>query len=1101
MPQVIAPVIGSLTTKYIAGATGSAILGAIGGAVTTGFVAGSLSPNRKLLDFDIDIKSKSQGIQQTNIGQINFHNIIYGERIVGGTLINQNTTKSIKGEVFTGQENEYLHSYIAFCGHEIDSITKYYIDNEEVILDSDNYVYESSNTSFSLDDKYNKSFLWGGITQSSQVFKLYDGSQNELETVKITGVTPYFASPSTLVEYLDIRYMVDPAIVSDPTLDPYTNPLLTSGSELQVRGQTLTLLSDSVYKGNGVYRVQVSPQLPASNDIYSWYNGQSQGVDRYSPFGIIPISSGVQDIKSVGYIEHLTGQSSQNPTYRMAEGSGLGLNLDNLSAYDFANGLGLLYTRFRYHPETFNNFPNVTLKVKGKKCYDPRTTTTIWTENPALIARDYMTSTQGMNIPSSDIDDTYTIASANTCEEQIDIGDGDYQDRYTCNVILSTGDNLYDNLNKILETMYGNVTFVQGKYRIHAGTYQTPSVTIDETYLSENLSLTPFSSRSTLYNSVKGTFVDKDLKYRVSDFLEQSNSNYISDDGEVLTKDLSLNGVVDQKAAQRIAQIHLKKSRFMGQIVLSCNYKALELSAYDNVYLNIDFLGFTNKVFKIINMTFLENGDGISLVLEEDDSTIYDHDEGSLKLSSNLTNYETLQKVGQPENLNLNEILYKTNNSSGIRSKLVVSFDPPKNSNSQTYQVEYKNDKMSEFIISGRTQSNTFDILDLENGVYTVRVRSINPIGGFSDYNSAEIELYGLTAPPSDISGFNINVMNNNAYLSWDIVEDLDVRFGGKIVIKHSKESSPTWSESVMIIPIQDGNTTQVSTPLISGTYLIKAVDTLGNESENAQTLQISIPNIVNLNTVLTAQEDTTFTGTKLDMLVTDGILQLSGTTLFDDLTGFFDDQDGDFDLGGLTGFENEGSYEFNGYLDLEQILECRVSSTIKYTQGDFSSFFDYRQGSFDSQLGQFDGDADNDTLIDFTLYLSKTDDDPSGTPTWSDWEKFYVGDYKARAYKFKIEVSKTSLTANISISELRVSVDVPDRTDAGTITTSASGATTVNFSQSFYTAPNVLSNIINGNQNDYVTITNVTKESFDVTGYNGGTLSSHDVYWIAKGY
>ena len=39
-----------------------------------------------------------------------------------------------------------------------------------------------------------------------------------------------------------------------------------------------------------------------------------------------------------------------------------------------------------------NGLPSVTAVVRGKKVYDPRTATTAWSDNPALIIRDYLTN-------------------------------------------------------------------------------------------------------------------------------------------------------------------------------------------------------------------------------------------------------------------------------------------------------------------------------------------------------------------------------------------------------------------------------------------------------------------------------------------------------------------------------------------------------------------------------------------------------------------------------------------------------------------------------------------------------------------------------------
>lgn len=65
--------------------------------------------------------------------------------------------------------------------------------------------------------------------------------------------------------------------------------------------------------------------------------------------------------------------------------------------------------------------PEVEVTVKGLKVYDPRTTTTAWSENPILIARDLMVNAEyGAGISSSLLDSTSWNAAADRCDETVD---------------------------------------------------------------------------------------------------------------------------------------------------------------------------------------------------------------------------------------------------------------------------------------------------------------------------------------------------------------------------------------------------------------------------------------------------------------------------------------------------------------------------------------------------------------------------------------------------------------------------------------------------------------------------------------------------------
>ena len=53
------------------------------------------------------------------------------------------------------------------------------------------------------------------------------------------------------------------------------------------------------------------------------------------------------------------------------------------------------------------------------------------------------------------------------------------------------------------------------------------------------------------------------------------------------------------------------------------------------------------------------------------------------------------------------------------------------------------------------------------------------------------------------------------------------------------------------------------------------------------------------------------------------------------------------------------------------------------------------------------------------TFEVRTTDDDPTGSPTWSDWETFTVGNYRHRAFEFRLVGVVSSATYTIEISGL----------------------------------------------------------------------------------
>lgn len=666
MPELASAVAGTVAKDFALKYGANKLTATIVGGLVTGASSYLLAPKPKAdqpINKDEFTYDRS-GIKQVAISGVMHHNIVYGKRIVGGVLANRTATATVKGERVLQSENQYINSYQAIAAHKIESIENYYVNEEEVIINSNGYIYEKNNVSFSTEDKYNQRFLEGNILTNARIeyLNLSDGRQVQGQRESgnfIQWVRPYVLKNSDidlLVESVYIKISADPIQIADPTLDYSTTPLFYAGDTIQVKYyeyefgynnqiKTLTLSQDSeYYPSSNLHKLTFisGDQLPAKDPLWTkkifkkivvnagLYN-ESFYFDEYYKIEAQPdhpdwprkeILDSSINANSVGFIESLLGDTPQRPTYRMAEGANMGIDKTALNNYEFGNNLALIYSRFRFVEGVFSSFPEVKAKIKGALCYDPRSSTTAWTDNPALIARDYLVSSYGFNIDEARIDDTYTIAAANICDEILDVGDGETQKKYVCNLVLDTSNDHNTNIRKILDTMFGNVVRVENKFRIFAGAYITPTVTIDETYLDGGLSLSSNLEVRNVYNAIKGVFVNKDNNYTVTDFKEQSNASYIQEDGRKIYQDLNLEGVTNHKQAQRLAQIHLKKSRFFGTVIIKCNDKAKELSVNDNVYLNIDYLGYQNKVFKIVSLTFGENFNGVNLVLEEDDPSI-----------------------------------------------------------------------------------------------------------------------------------------------------------------------------------------------------------------------------------------------------------------------------------------------------------------------------------------------------------------------------------------------------------------------------------------------------------------------------------------------
>ncbi|WP_176451964.1 host specificity protein J [Rhodoferax sp. TH121] len=320
------------------------------------------------------------------------------------------------------------------------------------------------------------------------------------------------------------------------------------------------------------------------------------------------------------------------------------------------------------------------------------------------------------------------------------------------------------------------------------------------------------------------------------------------------------------------------------------------------------------------------------------------------------------------------------------------------------------------------TSATSLDIQPVEAGTYEFTLTAISTLGVRSIPVTATKEIYGKTAAPAQVGNFVVTKVGGVAIAVWALVADLDVRVGGRIVVRHSPMvSGATWQDGVVLEEFTGDSVTGLL-PLITGTYMVKAKDSSGIYSLTSSSFIATEGMVTGFNTVATSTQAPGFTGTKTNTAVVGGVLRLDTALMFDDAPGLFDLAAGLFDSSG--GVSPTGSYQFDTYTDLGTVATRRVEVDLSVLSYDSESLFDYRAGLFDENTGDFDGIAIND--CDATLYYAATNDNPSGSPTWSEWTPFFVADVTARALKFRMDLVSGDASHNIDVSTLRVDIKEP---------------------------------------------------------------------------
>ena len=770
-------------------------------------------------------------------------------------------------------------------------------------------------------------------------------------------------------------------------------------------------------------------------------------------------------------------------------------------------GIAYIYVKLIFDRNAFpQGIPNVSALVEGKKVFDPRTSTTAFSANPALIARDYLKSTSyGFGATDDEVDDTSITTGANICDESITLDAGGTEKRYELHGSFQTSGSPKTIIQNLLTSCGGLVTYTNGVFKIKVAKYITPTITLDEGDLRGNIQLQTKRSKRDNYNAVKGQFTSTETNYILADYPAITSSVFEAEDNnERQFFDLDLPYTTSVSMAQRLAKIALYRNRQQISITYPCSMKGFQLDVGDTVMINNTRFGFSSKVFEIAEWSMnIDNSNGsptlgTNLVLRELNSAVYDWnpnaDEKAFLLDNTILPNPfdviapSLTVTDELRVLNEEAVSVLIAN---VASSQVQVID---------FEVEAKKSTESVYVNMGKSSTTKFELLNVEdNAIYDVRARALTRFA-ISDFSSDAHQVVGKTAPPADVTNFSINIIATEAHLSWTPVPDLDL---SHYRIRHSRDTSTsaTYANSVDLIAKVSRPANTAVVPAMTGTYFIKAVDKLGNDSLDSTRSVAIIEDIKDLNAVATSTQNPTFGGTKTNLVVVDNELRLGTSILFDSAAGNFDTTGGLFDGGGGT-VASSGTYDFDNYVDLGAIYTSRVTANLSLTRLDYGTQFDDATGNFDDREGLFDGDANEFGTTNAELQVATTDDDPSGSATYTAFRKFFVGDYKARAFKFRAILASDDSEASPSISALSVTIDMPDRITAEDDIVSGAGSKAVTFSPNFKGLQGISISAQNLASGDYYVITSKSVTGFTITFYNSSDSAvSRTFDYVAKGF
>jgi len=470
------------------------------------------------------------------------------------------------------------------------------------------------------------------------------------------------------------------------------------------------------------------------------------------------------------------------------------------------------------------------------------------------------------------------------------------------------------------------------------------------------------------------------------------------------------------------------------------------------------------------------------------DAAKYDRVEQGIVLAEPNYTLMTTGPMAPPTALGFTEYLYRAGPS--VKSAATLSWTAAADPRVQIYEVATRRAGAGNYTTIGFTNQPRVEVLDTTEGSWGFRVRAIDGHKRlFSPWATLDPAIIaGLAGKPADVTGFSVSVIAGAMQLVWQPVTDLDL---DHYRIKYSTlTTGVTWGSSTDYSPnVKD---VTVKLPMVVGTYLIKAVDTSGNESVNAASVVTPIDEQSNLNIVQTITEHTAFTGTKTNCTVVSSTLRL--TALDTNIA------QSDLDTSPNSGAPVASAlYVSATTVDLGDVYNNRVIATLDAIGIDTGNVMsNWVTLASVAALQQTEP-----TEWKVILQLRTTRDNPAGSPTWTAWKDFVTGDYTFRGAQFRAIILSYVANTNAAIRGLVFTVDMPDRTLGNKNVASNSGAdTNITYSPAFKDEPVLQVTPANMGSGDYYTATSKSRTGFTINFFNAAaTRVSRNFDWTATGY
>ena len=517
-----------------------------------------------------------------------------------------------------------------------------------------------------------------------------------------------------------------------------------------------------------------------------------------------------------------------------------------------------------------------------------------------------------------------------------------------------------------------------------------------------------------------------------------------------------------------------------------------------------------HRKFRISNIKQNDNFTFTITALKYDDNKYTYIENNNISSSLGDAPSSLLDPPDAPSIQFVNEQLVEVNGRAQSEIEIFFAYVPK----AVRYQVSYKVNGNGPFV-DDNVLTNNFKIKNNVSGTYEFEIRSVNAVNLISETASTSTLIAeGLEGTIQDVTNLTFEESNDDLILRFDQSPDLDVRFGGKVIVKYSTITDGTAElQDANFVKKVDGESDEIIiNDYQSGEYFVQFENLIGKKSDNATSIVVN--RTINTDKLLAFQlrENPSFNGTTTNMSFSNSLNGLVINTNGNSV---------------ITSANNTISYEFQNSIDLGDVFRLHIEPHFKKSLFTDVTLWDSFTDNIDTwPITYFTGGTNTtQESADLTFQVAKSLTSSASTT----FNNFKNTDIIARKLNFKILVINNSTTNNLEIEELGINLFFRPRTERsidykfnssdnvsvtnGVLTSSGSGATTVTFNKKFFTGttaiggsttafnPVVFININNMQSGDFFTVTNVSGTEFTVSIKNGNSFVARQFTYSAFGY